>query len=89
MGGIVHDQSGSGKALFIEPYSVVKLNNEWRELEIAEQKEIEAILAALSSRVAEQAEAIENDYRVLTRLDFIFAKARLSQGMRGVCPGLT
>ena len=87
--GIVHDHSGSGKALFIEPLSVVKLNNEWRELEIQEQKEIELVLAELSTKVVEHAEEILEDYKVLTELDFIFAKARLSRNYKGIEPQLS
>ena len=87
--GIVHDQSGSGKAMFIEPLSVVKLNNEWRELEIREQKEIELVLADLSSRVVEHAEEIALNYELLTELDFIFAKARLSRDYKGTSPVYT
>lgn len=87
--GIVHDQSGSGKALFIEPMSVVRLNNEWRELEIREQKEIEAVLADLSGKAVNWGEAICDDYRLLTELDFIFAKARLSRSDKGVAPELS
>ena len=86
--GIVHDQSGSGKALFIEPISVVRLNNEWRELEIREQKEIEAVLADLSGKVVSWGNAVCEDYRLLTELDFIFAKARLSRSDKGVAPEL-
>ena len=87
--GIVHDQSGSGKALFIEPMSVVRLNNEWRELEIREQKEIEAVLADLSGKAVNWGEAVCDDYRLLTELDFIFAKARLSRSDKGVAPELS
>ena len=87
--GIVHDQSGSGKALFIEPMSVVRLNNEWRELEIREQKEIEAVLADLSGKTVSWGEAVCDDYRLLTELDFIFAKARLSRSDKGVAPELS
>ena len=86
--GIVHDQSGSGKALFIEPLSVVRLNNEWRELEIREQKEIEAVLADLSEKVVAWGAAVVEDYRLLTELDFIFAKARLSRSDKGTAPEL-
>ena len=86
--GIVHDQSGSGKALFIEPMSVVHLNNEWRELEIREQKEIEAVLADLSGKVVSWGGAVMEDYRLLTELDFIFAKARLSRSDKGLAPEL-
>ena len=84
--GIVHDQSGSGKALFIEPMSVVRLNNEWRELEIREQKEIEAVLADLSGKVVSWGGAVTEDYQLLTELDFIFAKARLSRSDKGAEP---
>ncbi len=87
--GIVHDQSGSGKAVFIEPMSVVRLNNEWRELEIREQKEIEAVLADLSGKVVSFSGAICDNYRLLTELDFIFAKARLSRSEKGVAPEIT
>ena len=86
--GIVHDQSGSGKALFIEPISVVRLNNEWRELEIREQKEIEAVLADLSGKVVSWGAAVIEDYKLLTELDFIFAKARLSRSDKGIAPEL-
>ena len=84
--GIVHDQSGSGKAVFIEPMSVVKLNNEWRELEIQEQKEIEQVLADLTEQTVVHAEEILTNFRVLTELDFIFAKARLSRDYKGAEP---
>ncbi len=84
--GIVHDQSGSGKAVFIEPMSVVKLNNEWRELEIQEQKEIELVLADLTEQTVAHAEEILTNYHVLTELDFIFAKARLSRDYKGTEP---
>nr|MBQ6243077.1 endonuclease MutS2 [Lachnospiraceae bacterium] len=84
--GIVHDQSGSGKAVFIEPLSVVKLNNEWRELEIQEQKEIELVLADLTEQTVAHADEILADYHVLTELDFIFAKARLSRDYKGTEP---
>ncbi len=76
--GMVHDQSASGSTYFIEPMAVVRLNNELRELEIQEQKEIEAVLASLSAMAAEQALLLESDYEILGRLDFIFARAALS-----------
>ena len=72
--GMVHDQSASGSTIFIEPSAVVKLNNDLRELEIEEQKEIEKVLATLSNLCAPEAETIENDFRTLTELDFIFAQ---------------
>ena len=77
--GMVHDQSSTGSTLFIEPMAVVKLNNELRELEIREQKEIEMVLAALSVSLTPYTEALLTDFHVLSRLDFIFAKAALSR----------
>lgn len=84
--GMLHDQSSTGSTLFIEPSSVVKLNNEIRELKGKEQEEIEKILADLSNQAAEQSFYLEQDYRILTELDFIFAKANLSKKMRGTEP---
>ncbi len=77
--GMVHDQSASGSTFFIEPLAVVKLNNELRELEIAEQKEIEAILSNLSNQAATHTDALEETFYILSKLDFIFAKAALSK----------
>ncbi len=84
--GIVHDQSSSGSTFFIEPISIVRLNNELKELEIQEKKEIEAILADLSNRTALVSEDIERDYYTVGQLDFIFAKASLSRHMKGSEP---
>lgn len=84
--GMLHDQSSTGSTLFIEPASVVKLNNEIRELEIKEQQEIEKILADLSNQAAEQSFYITQDFEVLSELDFIFAKAMLSKNMRATEP---
>lgn len=78
VGGIVHDMSSSGNTLFIEPTSVVKLNNEIRELELAEQKEIEVILARLSEMLAEYDGVIRYDYEIMRSLDYIFARASLA-----------
>ena len=78
VGGIVHDMSSSGNTLFIEPTSVVKLNNEIRELELAEQKEIEVILARLSEMLAEYDGVIKYDYEIMRSLDYIFARASLA-----------
>lgn len=77
--GMVHDQSATGSTLFIEPAAVLKLNNDIRELELAEQAEIEVILAELSSRASEHTAELEADFSVLTTLDFIFAKGQLSR----------
>lgn len=84
--GMLHDQSSTGSTLFIEPAAIVKLNNEIRELEIKEQQEIEKILADLSNQAAEQIFYIDQDFRILSELDFIFAKAMLSKKMRGTEP---
>ncbi len=84
--GLVHDQSGSGSTLFIEPMPIVRLNNELKELSVQEQKEIEAVLAELSSRAAEHPEEIAADVTILTHLDFVFAKAQLSRSYKGSEP---
>lgn len=84
--GMLHDQSSTGSTLFIEPSSVVKLNNEIRELEGAEQEEIEKILADLTNQAGEQSFYLEQNYRILTELDFIFAKAALSKKMKATEP---
>ena len=77
--GMVHDQSATGSTLFIEPMAIVKLNNEIRELEIQEQKEIEAVLATLSNEAAPHIEELRLNMELLAQLDFIFAKAALSR----------
>lgn len=86
--GIVHDQSASGATLFIEPLATVELNNRWRELELEEQHEIERILAALTSQVAENGGLIQRTVEVLAELDLAFAKARYSYELRAVQPRL-
>ena len=84
--GMVHDQSASGSTFFIEPAAVVNLNNQLRELEIEEQKEIAVILASLSARAAEHSTEISEDMRILTRLDFIFARAGLAMDLNASRP---
>lgn len=84
--GMVHDQSSTGSTLFIEPMAIIKLNNEIRELEIAEQKEIEAVLAALSNQLSPYQEEIRINQQLLGELDFIFAKANLSRHYKGSQP---
>ena len=81
--GMIHDESGSGATVFIEPMSVVKLNNELRELDIKEQEEIQKILEHLSAQCSMQSGILENDYKLLVQLDFIFAKGRYSEKIRG------
>lgn len=84
--GMVHDQSSSGSTFFIEPMAIVKLNNELRELELAEQKEIDVILAGLSQQAAEYSDMLLENIAVLSQLDFIFAKAALSRQYKGTEP---
>jgi len=86
--GMVHDQSSTGATLFVEPQAVVNLNNELKQLELDEQAEITRILETFSSRVGEHAKAIENNQKLLTELDFIGAKGRLSVMMDGREPHL-
>lgn len=84
--GMIHDQSSSGSTLFIEPASVVNLNNELKELFLKEQDEIDRIIAVLSSQTAEHSEQLLSNYKLLTTLDFIFAKASLAQEHNGTAP---
>ena len=84
--GMIHDQSSTGSTLFIEPMQVVRLNNDLRELELNEAKEIEAVLSELSNQTAENADALVSDIEILTELDFIFARAQLSRSYNGFEP---
>ena len=84
--GMIHDQSSTGSTLFIEPMSVVKLNNDMRELELQEQKEIEVILADLSVQIAAEREAISLNLEIMVQLDFIFARAALAMEMNASEP---
>ena len=84
--GMIHDQSSTGSTLFVEPMAVIKLNNDYKELQIREQKEIEKVLAALSENAAGYLELLANDYDLLVRLDFIFAKAMLAKEMNATMP---
>ncbi|MEG1857603.1 MAG: endonuclease MutS2 [Pseudoflavonifractor sp.] len=87
--GLVHDVSSSGSTFFIEPMGVVKANNELRELQADEKKEIERILAELSADAAAHREDITRNYDLLVILDGIFARASLSYKMRGCQPNIT
>jgi len=84
--GLVHDVSATGSTYFIEPMSAVQANNALRELELKEKKEIERILAELSSEAAAHRDSITESYRVLVKLDVIFAKARLAYRMKAWAP---
>ena len=84
--GMIHDQSATGSTLFIEPMAVVKLNNEFKELLLKEQQEMEKILSDLSEKAAAWADQITGDYDILVELDFIFAKAMLAKEMDAVRP---
>ena len=84
--GLVHDVSSSGGTFFIEPMGVVKANNELRELQAREEKEIERILAELSAEAAAHKEDIQQDYDLLVLLDGIFARAKLSMRMNACAP---
>ena len=84
--GIIHDQSSSGSTFFIEPIAVIHMNNEIKELEIAEAKEIEKILEQLSSMAMPYIATLNLNQDILARLDFIFAKAKLSGKMNATEP---
>ncbi|MFD2116571.1 endonuclease MutS2 [Paenibacillus yanchengensis] len=85
-GGIIHDQSGSGATLFIEPEAIVNMNNRLRELKADEEREIEKILQMLTAQVAEYEEDLMINQHWLAQLDFAFAKAGLAHQMKAVQP---
>ena len=84
--GMVHDQSATGSTFFIEPAAIVNLNNELKELDLQEQEEIGVILAALSAQAGEHTEELTDNQKIMTTLDFIFAKAELAMDMNGTEP---
>ena len=84
--GMIHDQSSTGSTLFIEPMAVIKLNNDFKELLMKEQQEIEKILSVLSEKAAAVTEILAEDYRILTALDFIFARAMMAKDMKAPRP---
>ena len=83
---MIHDQSSTGSTLFIEPAVIVNLNNQLKELALKEKDEIERILAALSALAGEHTEELSSNFRLLTTLDFIFAKAGLAVDMNASRP---
>lgn len=87
--GLVHDQSASGQTVFIEPMEVVEANNRLREMELAEEAEIERILHVFSEQLREYADALKLDLKILTTLDLIFAKAHLAYGMKASPPNIS
>ncbi|HWP51453.1 MAG TPA: endonuclease MutS2 [Clostridia bacterium] len=87
--GLVHDTSSSGATYFIEPMSVVELNNEIRVLQSKEQQEVDRIIAELSALVGEHADAILSGYEAAVTLDLYFSKSRLGDRMRAYIPTLT
>ena len=84
--GMIHDQSQTGSTLFIEPASVVSLNNQIKELSLQEEAEIEVILSVLSVKSSDSIEQIRQNYNLLTQLDFIFAKAALALDQNATMP---
>lgn len=84
--GMVHDQSATGSTYFIEPAAVVDLNNRLRELELEEREEIAIILASLSAMAGEHTEELAKNQKLMTELDFIFAKAELAMDMNATAP---
>lgn len=84
--GMIHDQSASGSTLFIEPMAVVQLNNKLKELDMKEQAEIEKILQLLSAQTASCSRDLEENQKILTKLDFIFAKAKFAKDYQGSEP---
>ncbi|MDY2854224.1 MAG: endonuclease MutS2 [Oliverpabstia sp.] len=86
--GMVHDQSATGSTLFIEPMNIVKLNNDIRELEADEKKEIEKVLDTLSGSLMPYTNEIRRNIEILAHLDFVFAKAKLAASMRATRPVL-
>ena len=84
--GVIYDRSSTGSTVFIEPSSVTKMNNEFLDLQIEEEKEIEKILARLSSLVSEERQAIVDDYNIIVALDFIYARSTLAEKMNATRP---
>ena len=84
--GMVHDQSSTGSTFFIEPAAIVELNNKLKELELQEQEEIERILADLSAQAGEHVHELWQNQKLMTHLDFVFAKAKLAMDQNATEP---
>ena len=84
--GLVHDQSSTGATLFVEPMSLVNLNNEIKELKLKEQAEIERILWALSKKVKDNSDVCSSNMKILLQIDFIFAKGKYASSIDGMMP---
>lgn len=84
--GIIHDQSASGSTLFIEPMPIVELNNDVKQLMLAEQHEMERILRVLSNEITKNGEILMENAERMAAIDFAFAKARLARDMRATEP---
>ena len=88
IGGLIHDQSGSGQTVFIEPTAVVELGNAYKQLQAEEKREIERILAGLTALISPYADELYQSLMLLGNLDGIFARAILARDMRAYCPKL-
>lgn len=86
--GIIHDQSSSGQTVYIEPLSVIELNNNLKKLEIEEEKEIERILINLSNKVLENIESIIDNINLIAKIDFIIAKGKLANELNCTMPNI-
>ena len=87
--GLIHDMSASGATVFIEPLSVVETNNEIKSLMIREQQEIERILMELTGMVAGIMDSLKANVEIVSRLDFMFAKAKLARDLNCICPRIS
>ena len=86
--GLVHDQSASGQTIYIEPTAIVELNNDLRQAQFEEQKEIDRILRTLTERIRVYADQIEWSYEHMIELDLIFAKAQLARIYKALKPDI-
>ena len=86
--GLVHDQSASGQTIYIEPTAIVELNNDLRQAQFEEQKEIDRILRTLTDRIRVYADQIEWSYEHMVELDLIFAKAQLARLYKALKPDI-